>query len=242
MVEKSAVNSGFDDGLDNGLGSGFKAGFEEGRLNAIALTPAGAGENLIVLLHGWGANAQDVAGLIEAISMISAPTRGLLPDAPFEHPQVPGGRAWYSFPAGYDFQSPHDFAAQADLQESRQRLGDWMRSLPEQTGIPLEKTIMGGFSQGGAMTLDVGPSLPLAAMLILSSYSHAPIAQCVTPRPALILHGRQDPVVPLPKALDTKAQLEQQGLTVSYHEFDMGHEVSLDALKVASQFCQALNN
>ncbi|MEM9151452.1 MAG: esterase [Cyanobacteria bacterium P01_F01_bin.3] len=208
-----------------------------GGLDAIAITPDGADERLIVLLHGWGANARDVAGLIEAINMINTPTRGLLPDAPFEHGMVPGGRAWYSFPPDYDFQSPHDFNAHSDLQESRKRLTTWMKSLPEQTGIPLEKTIMGGFSQGGAMTLDVGPHLPLAAMLILSSYSHASIAPCITPRPVLLLHGRQDPVVPLAKAQDTKARLESQNLSVTYAEFDMGHEVSLDALRVASQFC-----
>jgi phospholipase/carboxylesterase len=99
---------------------------------------------------------------------------------------------------------------------------------------------MGGFSQGGAMTLDVGLQIPLAAMLILSGYSHAPIGPCVSPRPVLVIHGRQDPVVPLSKALDTKAQLAQQGIDVTYQEFDMGHEVSLDALRVASQFCQNL--
>ena len=210
-------------------------------LNAVAIAPkteaAKDTDRLIVLLHGWGANARDVAGLIEAISMISIPFRGLLPDAPFPHPMVPGGRQWYGFPPNYDFRMQHDFGAQADLQESRKLLGEWMRSLPEKTGVPLEKTIMGGFSQGGAMTLDVGPSLPLAAMLILSSYSHMPIAQCVSPRPVLVLHGNQDPVVPVAKSVDTKNQLEQQGQSVTYCTFDMQHEVSLDALKVASQFC-----
>lgn len=210
-------------------------------LNAVAIAPkTETGKNsdrLIVLLHGWGANAQDVAGLIEAISMISIPFKGLLPDAPFAHPMVPGGRQWYGFPPNYDFRMVHDFEAQADLQESRKLLGEWMRSLPNKTGIPLEKTIMGGFSQGGAMTLDVGPTLPLAAMLILSSYSHAPIPQCTTPRPILVLHGNQDPVVPVAKSIDTKNQLEKQNQNVTYQTFDMGHEVSLDALKVASQFC-----
>ena len=210
-------------------------------LNAVAIAPktkAGKNSNrLIVLLHGWGANAQDVAGLIEAISMISIPFKGLLPDAPFPHPMVPGGRQWYGFPPNYDFRMQHDFEAQADLQESRKLLGEWMRSLPDQTGIPLEKTIMGGFSQGGAMTLDVGPTLPLAAMLILSSYSHAPIPQCVTPRSVLVLHGNQDPVVPVAKSVETKNQLEKQGQHVTYRTFDMGHEVSLEALQVASQFC-----
>ncbi|MFK8181880.1 MAG: alpha/beta hydrolase [Phormidesmis sp.] len=209
-------------------------------LNAIALTPEPESDQLIVLLHGWGANAENVAGLIEAINMIAVPFKGLLPDAPFDHPMAPGGKQWYSFPQNYDFRRVHDFEAQADLQESRARLLAWMRSLPAQTGIPLEKTIMGGFSQGGAMTLDVGPQLPLSAMLILSSYSHAPIAQCITPRPVLVLHGRQDPVVPIESALDTKAQLEAQDLSVTYKEFDMGHEVSLDALQVASAFCQQL--
>ena len=209
-------------------------------LEAIAISPAGAGERLLVLLHGWGANAQDVAGLINAINMVSSPIRALLPEAPFAHPMVPGGRAWYSFPANYDFRREHDFEAQADLQESRQRLLTWMRSLPEQTGIPLEKTIMGGFSQGGAMTLDIGVQLPLAAMLILSSYSHTPPQASVTPRPVLLVHGRQDPVVPLAKALETKSQLEAQGLALTYHEFEMGHEVSRDALKIASDFCFSL--
>jgi phospholipase/carboxylesterase len=213
-------------------------------LHAISITPKARSsrdsDRLLVLLHGWGANAQDVAGLIEAINMISIPFQGLLPDAPFDHPMVPGGKQWYGFPPDYDFRSPHDFDSQGDLLHSRQQLKAWMESLPEKTGIPLEKTIMGGFSQGGAMTLDVGLQIPLAAMLILSGYSHAPIGPCVSPRPVLVIHGRQDPVVPLSKALDTKAQLAQQGIDVTYQEFDMGHEVSLDALRVASQFCQNL--
>lgn len=213
-------------------------------LHAISITPkarsSSDSDRLLVLLHGWGANAQDVAGLIEAINMISIPFQGLLPDAPFDHPMVPGGKQWYGFPPDYDFRSPHDFDSQGDLLHSRQQLKAWMESLPEKTGIPLEKTIMGGFSQGGAMTLDVGLQIPLAAMLILSGYSHAPIGPCVSPRPVLVIHGRQDPVVPLSKALDTKTQLAQQGIDVTYQEFDMGHEVSLDALRVASQFCQNL--
>jgi phospholipase/carboxylesterase len=213
-------------------------------LSAIAIaptaTPGTASDRLLVLLHGWGANAQDVAGLINAINMIVIPFQGLLPDAPFDHPMVPGGKQWYGFPANYDFRQPHDFEHQADLIDSRAQLQAWMESLPSQTGIPLEKTIMGGFSQGGAMTLDVGPRLPLAAMLILSSYSHAPIVPCVSPRPVLVIHGRQDPVVPLEKAKDTVRQLEGHGMPVTYKEFDMGHEVSLEALQVASQFGQSV--
>ncbi len=214
-------------------------------LHAISITPTAMAnadsDRLLVLLHGWGANAQDVAGLIEAINMISIPFRGLLPDAPFDHPMVPGGKQWYGFPPNYDFRSPHNFAAQADLLQSSQQLKAWMESLPGKTGIPLERTIMGGFSQGGAMTLEVGPQIPLAAMLILSGYSHAPIGPFISPRPVLVIHGRQDPVVPVEKALDTKHQLAQQGIAVTYQEFDMGHEVSLDALRVASQFCQDLS-
>ncbi|NEP61337.1 MAG: esterase, partial [Symploca sp. SIO2G7] len=113
--------------------------------------------HLIVLLHGWGANAQDVAGIAPYMQL--ANYQMVFPDAPHTHRVAggmgtPGGRMWYALPDIFDFDQP--FTHQADLQQSRQRLLDWITALPAKTGIPLEKTILGGFSQGGAMALDVG--------------------------------------------------------------------------------------
>ncbi|MEO0756587.1 MAG: hypothetical protein AAFY78_06895 [Cyanobacteria bacterium J06648_16] len=205
-------------------------------LDIIEVPTSKTAQHLLVLLHGWGASARDVAGLANYLALEH--TQLLFPNGPFPHPMAPGGRMWYRFPANYDFQSPHDFEQQRDLQQSRQLLMDWLQSLPEATGIPLERTILGGFSQGGAMTLDVGPRLPLAGMMVLSGYAHSPIVSVVSPRPILMIHGRQDPVVPLTRAGEAKAQLQAQNLTVDYQEFDMGHEISLPALQIVGRFCQ----
>lgn len=198
-------------------------------------------QHLLVLLHGWGANARDVAGIAPYMQL--ADYQLLFPDAPHAHQvaggmSAPGGRMWYALPATFDFDQP--FTHQSDLQESRELLRTWLTALPEKTGIPLEKTILGGFSQGGAMTLDVGMELPLAGMLILSGYSHGPIANPVRPRPILLVHGRQDPVVPIGQAHQNKAELDAFSADVDYHEFNMGHEISLQVLETAKNFCEKL--
>lgn len=197
--------------------------------------------HLLILLHGWGANAQDVAGIAPYMQL--ANYQMLFPDAPHPHQisggmGAPGGRMWYALPDIFDFNKP--FTHQPDLQESRRQLLNWLTGLPEQTGIPLEKTILGGFSQGGAMALDVGMELPVAAMLILSGYSHGPITKPVTPRPVLMVHGRQDLVVPVAQAQRTKAELAALSVPVDYHEFEMGHEISLQVLEIARTFCGTL--
>ncbi|MEO0540302.1 MAG: alpha/beta hydrolase [Cyanobacteria bacterium P01_A01_bin.105] len=208
------------------------------KLNIIDVPAAEPAEQVLVLLHGWGANAQDVAGLADYLQLPK--TRMFFPNGPFAHPMTPVGRMWYGFPPSYDFRSPPMFEGQADLQQSRQLLLNWLETLPEQTGIPLEKTILGGFSQGGAMTLDVGPRLPLAGMMVLSGYVHLPeVPKAVSDRPVLVIHGRQDTVVPIGLAGESRSQLQAQGLTVNYQEFDMGHEISLPALQMVGGFCQA---
>lgn len=196
---------------------------------------------LLILLHGWGANAQDVAGIAPYMKL--AHYQMLFPDAPHTHQVAngmgaPGGRMWYALPEIFDFDQP--FNHQADLQHSRQLLLDWLTSLPLKTGIPLENTILGGFSQGGAMALDVGMELPLAGMMILSGYSHGPLSAPVSPRPILIVHGYQDPVVPINQAEHNKAELGKLSVDVDYYAVNMGHEINLDVLEMAKSFCKKL--
>jgi phospholipase/carboxylesterase len=192
------------------------------------------------LLHGWGANYHDLAAL--------APYLGLsdyllvLPNAPFPHPQVPGGRMWYDLSGDYSFQSSFDLTQNAELATSRQRLTDWLGSLESTTGIPLAQTVLAGFSQGGAMTLDVGLTLPLKALMVLSGYLHAPISQplisqqTAAPPPILMIHGIQDTVVPISAARAAKTAVEAIGGRVTYHELNMGHEIQPDALKIMQSF------
>ena len=85
----------------------------------------------------------------------------LFPDAPYSNSYR--GRMWYSL-RNQDYQG---------LTASRQQLTDWLKSLESTTGVPLSRTILAGFSQGGAMTLDVGITLPLAGLVCLSGYLHS---------------------------------------------------------------------
>jgi phospholipase/carboxylesterase len=181
---------------------------------------------LLVVLHGWGANYQDFVPFAKVLNL---PGFGyLFPNAPFAHFQVPGGRAWYAL-------ENKDFTG---LAESRQLLLDWLTSLEASTGVPLERTIMAGFSQGGAMTLDVGLTLPLAALCSFSGYLHyEPQVQLnKTYPPTIIIHGRQDSVVPIQAAVKAKDELSKIGVKVQYHEFEMAHEVRDEAIALFQQF------
>ncbi|MGL5063319.1 MAG: alpha/beta hydrolase [Microcoleus sp.] len=184
-------------------------------------TPAG----LIVALHGWGANAQDLTPLAPAFNLPDY--QFIFAEAPFPHPQLPGGKMWY------DLQS-NDIQG---LVKSRQLLEEFLLSLEGVTGIPLSRTILGGFSQGGAMTLDVGLNLPVAGLICLSGYLHSSstVSQSVLP-PILMVHGRQDSVVPLSAAVRARDTLLAAGASVEYREFNMGHEIQPEVISLMRSF------
>ncbi len=184
---------------------------------------------VIVALHGWGANSNDLVSLSPAVNLPGY--QFVFPEAPFPHPQVPGGKMWY------DLQDTN----KSGLAESRQMLSEFLRSLPESTGIPLSQTVLLGFSQGGAMTLDVGLSLPLAGLVSLSGYLHAIVTKPNQPiSPILIVHGRQDQVVPLMAAQTARDTLLSLGAKVKYTEYDMGHEIKPNAIEQIQKFILSL--
>ncbi|MDB9521821.1 alpha/beta hydrolase [Dolichospermum circinale CS-1225] len=198
-------------------------------LDFIRVSPPGkqTPKALIVTLHGWGANAQDVASLIPYINLPDY--EFLLPNAPYPYPHADTGRAWY------DLRTENMYAG---LAESKQLLIDWLQSLETNTGIPLSRTILSGFSQGGAMTLDVGLSLPLAGLVVMSGYPHPSVATLNPGNfpPTLIMHGTKDEVVPLQAALKSRDMAKSLGVAVEYHEFEMGHEINLPMLEALRTF------
>jgi len=171
------------------------------------------------MLHGRGADEHD---LYEFLDLLDPGRRlvGVTPGAPLSLP--PGGRHWYVVPrVGYP--EPETFHASYDLLR---------RELPALTGVPWERTILGGFSQGTVMAyaLGLGSGQPEPAGIIAMS-GFIPTVDgwgADLDRPGLpvwIAHGRRDPVISVEFARDAHARLDAAGADVVYHEHDGGHQV-----------------
>ena len=194
-------------------------------LEAISVFPEENPQSLLVMLHGWGANSRDLTGLVP---MLDLPSMGyIFPNAPFEHPQVPEGRAWYSLETpGYE-----------GIEQSREMLFNWLMSIESNTGIPISQTYVAGFSQGGAMTLDVALMIPFAGLVSMSGYLHYDPKPLETEAPpVLIVHGTQDAVVPLAAAQQARDKLSAINVAIDYQEFTMGHEIIPSEVERVQQF------
>jgi phospholipase/carboxylesterase len=134
----------------------------------------------------------------------------------------------------YDLKNP----AHQGLVQSRQMLTNWLKSLSSTTGIPLESTILSGFSQGGAMALDVGLTLPLAGLVSLSGYLPSK-PKLTTERalpPVLMVQGRLDKIVTKGEAIEARDSLAALGVAVKYLEFNIGHEIKPEVLTAMRSF------
>lgn len=180
---------------------------------------------LIVCLHGFGGKSQELAPFAPVLNLPDY--QFFFPDAPYPHPSVSGGRMWYNLQS----------SDEPGLISSRQQLTDWLKSLEASTGVPLSRTILSGFSQGGAMTLDVGLTLPVAGLVSLSGYMHpTPNLSGKSLPPVLIVHGRQDQVVSLSAAQRARDRLSAAGAAVNYQEFNIGHEITPEVLALVRSF------
>ena len=172
----------------------------------------------LVLLHGWGADADDLMPLGQVLAeAIGTPLELVALQAPQVQTQG-SGRQWYDlFPA--------DWAA---VPEAVERLKQRINNLGS-TEIPLDATVLLGFSQGGAMALAAGCDLPLAGLIACSAYPHPHWQAPVMRPPVLLLHGRHDEVVPHSAALTLKQELGQSNQACDLFSFDNGHAIPVEA-------------
>ena len=188
------------------------------RLRPAAGEPAGA----LALFHGRGADENDLYPLLDFLD----PDRRLVaatPRGPLSLP--PGGAHWYivreiGFPDRETFDASYRLA------------GEWLAEFAEETGVPPERTVLGGFSQGAVMTyaLGLGRDRPRPAAVVgLSGF--IPTVErfeldLSQPLPRVAIgHGTYDPVISVEWSRRAKAQLEQAGAEVVYREYPLPHAV-----------------
>jgi phospholipase/carboxylesterase len=181
--------------------------------------PAGA----IVLLHGRGTSEQDLIPLLEVFDPQERLV-GAFPRGPLQLPPI--GSHWYVVEeVGYP--DPESFTA------SFQRLGGWLEGLAERTGVPIERTVIGGFSQGAVMAwaLALGPGRARPAGLLAMSGFIPTVPgfelqlSGLDGLPVAITHGTLDPVISVELGRQARDRARDAGADVAYRETDVPHIV-----------------
>ena len=210
----------------------------EALLDAVEINPAGTPRACIIWLHGLGADGHDFEPLIPQLGVVETQgVRVVLPHAPRRPVTINGGMV---MPAWYDILAP-DFTRGQDvsgIRESEQQLQALIRREID-AGIPAEKILLAGFSQGGAIVLHTGLRYPqpLAGILALSTY--LPLVDSLAGEaaaanrsvPLMMAHGTEDPVVPVSQAMQSRNELQQRGYSVEWHSYPMQHAVCPDEVR-----------
>lgn len=191
----------------------------------------------VIWLHGLGADGNDFVPIVpELVSPAWPALRFVFPHAPVRPVTVNGGvpmRAWYDI-VGFDLLSRQD---EAGMRASVDAVEDLIARENER-GVPSERIVLAGFSQGGAIALAAGLRhiRPLAGIVALSTY--LPMAATLAGErssanagvPIFWGHGTMDPVVVLQRGLDSRSALEALGYGVDWHTYPMPHSVCAEEI------------
>lgn len=205
------------------------------------LIEAETGENpkaAIIIMHGLGADGNDFVPIAEELQLDAVgPVRFIFPHAPVMPVSINNGyrmRAWYDI-FGFDADAPQD---DAGLRRSM-ALVEALLAREKERGIPANRIVLAGFSQGCAMALMTGLRhrerlagiVGLSGYLPLADTTAAERTEAGRDTPIFLAHGTHDEVVALERAEATRDALKALGCEVEWHEYLTGHSVT--ALEIA---------
>lgn len=195
---------------------------------------------LLVLMHGVGSNEQDLFGLAP---YVPPQFHVLSLRAPFAMGM--GAYAWFQFTVDADG-TRHINVPQE--QQARILVQQTVETAASQLGIPPERIVLGGFSQGGIMALSQLLTQPQSLRGVVVWHSrllpeiaslHAPAA-AFAGKSAWVSHGSYDNVIPLTSAHAVRDRLAALPLQLSYHEYPGAHEIRPEELRASMQWLQDL--
>jgi len=199
----------------------------------------GGAKQIVVFLHGYGADGADLLGLADPLAPHLPDTAFFAPDAPEPCAAAPMGRQWFPIP-WIDGSSQE--AAIDGLLRAAADLDAFLTDLLADEGLSPERLALVGFSQGTMMSLHVAPRrpAPIAGIAAFSGRLMLPgqfAAEAVSKPPVLLLHGDADDVVPYQSMAEAAETLSGAGVeTYTYTMQGTGHGIAPDGLGQALGF------
>lgn len=196
----------------------------------------------VIWLHGLGADGNDFAAIVPELKLPSQlRIRFIFPHAPFRAISLNNGyvmRGWYDI-ASLQFGEQED---DIGIRESAEHIDEFIAQQIAQ-GIPRQRIILAGFSQGGAIALYTGlhQQPALSGIMALSTYMPLVGKTESTPAPhsdhnVFMAHGLEDDIVNYQYGVQTRIWLQQQGYRVEWHDYAMAHSVCRDEMSDIRQW------
>ena|SRR5690554_160213 len=197
----------------------------------------------IIWLHGLGADGNDFAPVVPELQLDDVgPLRFVFPHAPVQPVTINNGmsmRSWYDIYVA-DLVRRED---EAGLRASQTAV-EALIARENSRGIPTERIVLAGFSQGCAMSLQTGLRYPekLAGIIGLSGYlplagaAEAERHEANKSTPIFLAHGTMDPVVQFERAQATLEALQKMGYDVRFKTYPMPHSVCLEEIQDIAAF------
>lgn len=203
------------------------------------LEPASSGpaRQLVVILHGYGADGQDLVPLAEAWRAALPDAAFLIPDAPQPCGEFPTGRQWFPL----TFRDPAEIAR--GLAAVKPHLNRFLDDEMKARNLEAKALALVGFSQGAMLALDVGLSRTemIAGIVSFSGLlAEPPVRGRQSYPPVLLAHGSEDSVIP-PVAMGAAERgLEAAGVAVEAHlRPGLGHGIDAEEVAFGARFLAA---
>jgi phospholipase/carboxylesterase len=202
------------------------------------IMPASGGKakSLVVFLHGYGADGNDLIALGQEWARVLPDTAFVSPHAPQPCNDAPMGRQWFAL----TMRDPHEYAR--GVAAARPAIDTFLDAETARHGIDDSAVALVGFSQGTMMALHVGPQRkkPLAGILGYSGLLADPKAltgEGVTRPPVMLVHGDMDQVIPVGAIFGAAQGLAKAEIPVEWHiSRGVPHGIGPDGLEIGAKF------
>jgi len=200
---------------------------------------SGQDSSVVMFLHGYGADGNDLLGLAEPLSPHMPDTVFIAPNAPDRSMANPMGFQWFPIPW---IDGSSESAAGEGLLQAARRLDTFIDKVLADEGLSPDRLLLFGFSQGTMIGLHVAPRRadPLAGIVGFSGRLMIPDAlatEALSRPPVLLVHGDADDVVPFDDMQTASDALQEADFDVYGHVMKgTGHGIAPDGLGVALTF------